>query len=532
MPQTDKKLERAVFPEQVGIDSKEIEALINDYYESGIELHSLMLLRHGKVAFEGYAAPYGRDVPQTMYSVSKSVTSVAMGFAIAEGLLSLDSKVIDFFPEYRPAKRDEYLEQLTVYHLMTMTAGKQVSALADKSEKDWIRQFFRSKWAAQPGKKWAYISENTYMCSAILHRATGMGLVDYLMPRLFEPLGFTRRPEWETDSMGIEAGGWGLRLSPDELARFTLCVQQGGVFAGEQIIPADYIADATSNHVKAVSFEDPDQSRGYGYFFWQSVMKNTVRCDGMFSQFGVAFRDFDACLVCTCSEISEKKTRDCFFRHFPKMFIEESDKNPVDGVYPKLLPLESLPAGEHCITEGLMKSKVIRTEKNAVLNAVGFPVSMLPLPAVYMSYERSGNIDNIVLDFNGDEMTMVWDEGKDHNKILCGMDGKPRTSKIHLGGMDYTAVSYAAWKNFETLEIRMRPLEAVSERRILINLNVLKGKAEIIPSSMPPISAMGRGIGEIMRGSIPTDTLKGATADLMSHLDLIVDSKIKGKIKF
>jgi len=531
MSEINKALLRAEFPEQVGIDSKEIESLIKDYYDSGIELHSLLLLRHGKVAYEGYAAPFGKDIPHAMYSVSKSITSTAIGFAISEGLLTVDSKVIDFFPEYRPAKPDERLEKLTVHHLLSMTAGKAVSPMAEKTAEDWVKQFFDSPWDADPGKKWAYISENTYMCSAIINRVTGMGLTDYLMPRLFEPLGFGRKPQWEKDGKGIEAGGWGIQLTPEELAKFILCIQQGGKYAGQQVIPADYVEAATSNHAKAVTYNDNDQSRGYGYFFWQSVMKNTIRCDGMFSQFAVAFNDYDACLVCTCSEVDEKKTRDCFFRHFPAMFIEDMSEKPEGNYDLSLKDMPSLPAGDHCITEGLIKSRVIRTSKNPLLNAAGLPTSMLTLPAVFMSYERSGNIDNVILEFNGDECTMIWDEGKDHNSILCGMDGKPRASKIHLGGMDYTAVSYAAWKDFENLEIWMRPLEAISERRIVINLNLLKGKAEIRPSSYPSISDMGRVVGMTMH-TLPEGSIRGVVSNVFSHLDTIIDAPIKGKIKF
>ena len=111
-----KALPRADFPEQVGVSSKAISELLDDFERSGIELHSIMILRHGKVAFETWRDPYAPDIPHTMYSVSKSFASIATGFAIDEGLLTLDTKVIDIFPEYRPQKYDANLEKMTVFH--------------------------------------------------------------------------------------------------------------------------------------------------------------------------------------------------------------------------------------------------------------------------------------------------------------------------------------------------------------------------------------------------------------------------------
>ena len=140
-----KNIPCADFPEQVGISSKEIAAFINDVETSGIEVHSIKVIRYGKSAFECYRHPYNSETPHIMYSVSKSFTSVAIGFAIDEGLLTLDTKVIDIFPEYRPKKLDENLEKMTVYHLLTMTAGKDVSLISDKTKGNWVEQFFSSR---------------------------------------------------------------------------------------------------------------------------------------------------------------------------------------------------------------------------------------------------------------------------------------------------------------------------------------------------------------------------------------------------
>ncbi|MCQ2462345.1 MAG: serine hydrolase, partial [Clostridia bacterium] len=149
------ELKRAKTPETVGVDSKEVQALIDDFIENGQHIHSIMILRHGKVACEVYRAPFNENSPHAMYSVSKSITSTAIGFAVSEGLVSLDTPVIDIFPEFRPKKADEYLEKLNISHLLTMTSGKSVSPLANK-EKDWLENFFNSSWYAEPGTEFLY----------------------------------------------------------------------------------------------------------------------------------------------------------------------------------------------------------------------------------------------------------------------------------------------------------------------------------------------------------------------------------------
>ena len=239
-----KALPRADFPEQVGVSSKAISELLDDFERSGIELHSIMILRHGKVAFETWRDPYAPDIPHTMYSVSKSFASIATGFAIDEGLLTLDTKVIAIFPEYRPQKYDANLEKMTVFHLLTMTAGKDVSVLENKAKVSWLKSFFGARWAFAPGEGWKYISENCYVLCAIIQKLTGMTVREYLAPRLFKPLGIRENPAWETDPNGLEAGGWGLFITTEELAKVIDCMSHSGKYQGKQVIPEFWAREA------------------------------------------------------------------------------------------------------------------------------------------------------------------------------------------------------------------------------------------------------------------------------------------------
>ncbi len=130
-------IQRAKTAESVGVDSKEVQAFIDECLENGIELHSIMVVRHGKVACEAFREPYSPNIPHMMYSVSKSFTSTAIGFAIDEGYLSLETKFLDVFPELRPTKFDPYLDKLNVFDLLTMQGGKSVSPMADRTKDTW-----------------------------------------------------------------------------------------------------------------------------------------------------------------------------------------------------------------------------------------------------------------------------------------------------------------------------------------------------------------------------------------------------------
>ncbi len=470
------KLKRAANPEEVGVSSTAIRKIIEEFKKRDVEVHSLLILRHGKVAFESYAFPFDADTPHIMYSVSKSFTSTAIGFAIDEGLISLDTRVVDIFPKFDD-KSDIKLQKLTVYHLLTMTSGKNVSFLVDKTKNQWMKDFFEADWAFEPGEEWQYISENQFILSAIIKQVTGQSMREYLAPRLFRPLGIRENPFWECDGHGIEAGGWGLYITPEELAHFVQCLLDGGKFRNKRVIPEKWVkyatSDIVSNHKAFNSFGNimPDVSSGYGACFWQNGGKNGYRADGMFSQFGFVFKDFDACVVITACEINEQLTRDCFWEHFSKLFINERKKASVKAL-PSLEKLSDLPESKiHSKYEKVLKNKKIVLKPNATLETLKYPLSILPMYTTYMSTDKAGYYNNFQFDFKKDALIMSWDEGEEHNSIRCNMDGTVAFTPMHLGGFDFKASASACWINETNLLVWIRPLGAIGQRRLRFEFN-------------------------------------------------------------
>lgn len=497
------RIPRAENPEQVGVSSAEFCALLDDLKESGIDNHSVMVIRHDKVAAESYTDPYKADTPHAMYSVSKTITATAVGLAIDEGYFSLDTHVMDFFPDYEPKTPDERLNEMKIRHLVSMTSGKNPSWLTDKTKPDWIKTFFNAPWKDRPGEAFFYVNDNIYMLCVIIKRATGLSVTEFLEPRLYQPLGI-KTPFWETDHHGVECGAWGICLSTEDLAKIMLCYKNGGKFEGKQILPENWVKEATSIQIDNSEYSKAgDASSGYGFCLWQNSLKGSFRADGMFSQFGIVIPEYDAVLVLTDGEVDEQKTRNCLWRHVPKMFIEESDERTMDKDEYDTKIVRSEERQQVSMRTDMEKKidgRTIRFRKNLLLNIIGFPMSVLPFAATYMMRIHCGNIDKVVFNFEESECIMEWSEGKYRNTVVCGMDGHYRYGKISLAEVEFTVCCSAEWKDGETLEVWIRPLQSIACRHLNFNFkgNYVKMKPSTVSSLEAMATNLANGVFEIV----------------------------------
>ena len=527
------KIPRADSPESIGVSSEGLAALMRDITESGLETHSVMVLRHGKVAFETFRKPYEPQIPHVMFSVSKSITSCAIGFAVAEGKISLDDRVADWVPELKRDAEDPNLEALTVRHLLTMTSGKLVSVLSDKAKKTWIKDYAEAKWLYTPGEGWNYSNESIYILCVIIKKSCGESVVDFLMPRLFEPLGIPR-PFWENDGSGVEAGGWGLYLTTESLAKITLCYTQGGVYEGNRVIPADWAAASCTIQVKQNEEENPTGygSSGYGYCFWKNPVGDSWRMDGMFSQFGLIFPEYDACVVTTAGQMNADATLDAFFRHCPGIFAnvdETAAACEIPGLpeYPVLAPKP-----RNMALEAELENKMINfpgLQPYELPKLIGFPVSVMPLMVFFMSADKAGGIRRVRLRFTENACKFSWSEGEERNTVLCGMDGRIRKCLITLGGIEFTAACTAAWENQHKLQIWIRPLNSVAERRLTFNFH--GRQVTMLPSSFPCLGSFTEFVAPVAAEWIPNPVLGNLAAHSMGALVAIAEPPHIGIIR-
>ena len=288
-----------------------------DSLDEGI--FSIMVVRHGKVLAEKWFGNYTPESVFPMYSVSKTFTSMAAGLVIEDGLLSLDRKVVDLFPDKVPAEPSERLQTMTVRDLLTMNSGhpKDPTARICKDRNtppefnDWIARFMEGPFDYEPGEYFCYNSLCTYLLSAAVQKLTGDKVLDYLTPRLFDPLGIAK-PEWDESPAGVSCGGWGLHLRTEDMAKFGLLLLNGGKWNGRRILPEEWIRVASSKQVecrpagsspedvvkRGLTLENSDWVQGYGYQMWR-CRHNAFRAAGAHGQLIIMIPDKDAVIAVT-----------------------------------------------------------------------------------------------------------------------------------------------------------------------------------------------------------------------------------------
>ncbi|MDA0809160.1 MAG: serine hydrolase [Planctomycetota bacterium] len=320
---TASELPRAT-PESQGVSSSAIRAFVEAADAQVDSMHSFMLVRHGKVIAEGWWAPEAADKPHVLWSLSKSFTSTAVGLAAAEGKLDIDDKVLMFFPDDAPAEPSENLKAMRVRDLLTMSTGHAAEPWATGDEV-WTRRFLAQDVPHEPGSTFLYNTPATYMQSAIVQKVTGQTVRDYLMPRLFEPLGIDK-PKWDQSPQGVSLGGFGLYLKTEDIAKFGQLVLQKGQWNGKQLVSAEWIELATSRQVendKAPSGRNPDWRQGYGFQFWQ-CRHGAFRGDGKDGQFCIVLPEQDAVIAITAKTGNMQKQLDLVWKHLLPAFQKEA----------------------------------------------------------------------------------------------------------------------------------------------------------------------------------------------------------------
>lgn len=286
-------------PEAQGMSSAAIQQFVESAEQKLDALHSIMIVRHGQVVTEGWWAPYAANEPHMLYSLSKSFTSTAVGLAVADGKFTVDDPVLKFFPDEAPAEPSANLKAMRVRDLLTMSTGHHDEAIAKFPYMDpdsVVRKFLALPVAHKPGTFFVYNTPATYMLSAIVQKTTGQTVLDYLRPRLFEPLGITD-PRWEASPQGISMGGFGLSVRTEDIARFGQLYLQKGEWRKRQLIPAAWVDTATSRHASNGSNPSSDWEQGYGYQFWRS--RHGYRGDGAHGQFCLVLPQYDAVIAFT-----------------------------------------------------------------------------------------------------------------------------------------------------------------------------------------------------------------------------------------
>jgi CubicO group peptidase (beta-lactamase class C family) len=287
-------------PESQGLSSAALLAFVEEAEQKLDALHSLMIVRHGQVVAEGWWTPYAANEPHQMFSLSKSFTSTAVGMAIADGKLTVDDPVLRFFPDEAPPEPSANLKAMRVRDLLTMSTGHHeddVRAFPYQSDESVVKAFLARPVSHKPGTFFVYNTPASYMLSAIVQKVTGQAVVDYLKPRLFDPLGI-ENPTWDASKQGVSLGGFGLNIRTEDIARFGQLYLQKGQWQGKQLIPAAWVETATSRMMSNGSSPSSDWEQGYGYQFWRA-RHGFYRGDGAHGQYCLILPQYDTVIAIT-----------------------------------------------------------------------------------------------------------------------------------------------------------------------------------------------------------------------------------------
>ncbi len=281
-------------PEEMGVDSAFLLSLFKALYENNsCHIHKVMAVRKGHVIGEYTVAPYNMDIWHVTHSMCKSVTGMAIGLLIYEGKLKLDDRVGDIFSARKNPLQLIFSSNITVRHLLTMSSGVSFNEAGAFSGNDWRKFFLESSQKNVPGTVFEYNSMNSYMLSAIVTEITGESMFDYLKPRLFDHLGI-KRTFWETCPQNINKGGWGMFLRTEDMAKLGQLYLNKGIFDGKQILPAEWVTEATKAQIET----GKEASPGYGFQLWtNSAREGAYTFNGMLGQNVYVYPDIEMMIV-------------------------------------------------------------------------------------------------------------------------------------------------------------------------------------------------------------------------------------------
>lgn len=438
------------------LSSKSIYEFYKELENKGVENHGLLIMKDGEILFEEYSYPYSSEIPHTLFSVTKSIVATAAGFAIDECLFSLDSKILPFFPEYEACKSDEW-DNLTVRSVLTMQSNKEFSFLQDMTG-NYVEMFMKAPFRKNKG--FLYSNNDAHMVAALIQKLSGQSLVDYLTPRLFEPLGI-ERPFWETNSIGECIGGTGGHFKLRDLAKICQCYADGGKYNGVQIIPEWWTKEATRKHV---TLNDRDDEDGYGYFFW--LHNGVFSMNGMFGQ-QISCLPNQNVVVASFNSV----VNDTVHNKLVKKLLNEAFETESGGEWDKKLADYLKNRGEKPVEcENLPPIPTGKTfyitAASDVLAKLMFPAGLIPrsLTASFAKRPKK-NLNQVSFELSEKVLTVKWFEEDDEVKINCALDGNPCISECSIKGYQYKIWAYAYMAD-GVLNAVVKPINTLATQRI------------------------------------------------------------------
>lgn len=464
-----------VTPESVGIHSEDILNLVHSLLESGVEMHGLMIMRHGKVCAEGWWTPYESELIHGLQSMTKTYTATALGIAYTEGLVRLDERIIDIFPEESPKSPDENLKLLTVRDLLCMGTG-----MVTKPDhvRGWVKEFLHTPVVHKPGSAFFYNSMGTSMLGEIIRKKTGMGLMEYLTPRLFDVIGIdAQKLGWYVLPDGMEYGGGGLYATTEDNLRLMKLYADGGLWEGKRVLASDYVEMATSvqndsSGERKVNPPAEDNFVGYGFQIWMCRPEGVYRADGAMGQYSIVFPKQD--MIIAVNETAEnavwaQNTLDILWNFAGKIKDEvlEEDVNGYETLKNYLsdaqipIPFQSqrsayeknIRGNRYCLKEGHFDLDV----------------------TIFIQFEEGFSTTGITefsLDFEKDRAKLSFLQDGKEQEAMISLNGTWQKSVLKLSdSVSDTAYFFGTWRAENEFEMDIRWAKTCFTRKVLFTFD-------------------------------------------------------------
>lgn len=441
-------------PESVGISSLDVQGLLDDFEKFGLYMHSLLIIKNGKLVTEGYYAPFTRDKKHRMYSMTKSFVSGAIGLLVDEGRISLSDRFCKYFPEYPPETLHPFIREATVRDLLMMSSPHSTtySLKGDgRNAKHWVESYFTTPPIKPAGTVFLYDTGATYMLNVIVERLVGKPFLEYMKDKMLRELGFSEDAHCLNSPDGYSWGGSTLLCTPLDLAKFGFVLLRGGNVGGKQYLSKEYVKEATTvqNLTNLFGYVCPYRSVGYGYQIW-CMPENTFCFVGMGAQYVVCQPEKDLMVVVTADNQGVPAAESEIMDSILDRIVRKAEMNPLPenpealDALSKRLETLSIP-----LPKGEMTSPIV--EK---INGVKYLLEDNELGFKYVRFT-----------FSGDEGVLHYENARGEKEIPFAFGRyKPLIfPETHYSGdtigtpkgSGYEAVAAAAWITESQLMLRV-----------------------------------------------------------------------------
>ena len=440
-------------PEECGISSKDVLDFIKTLDSYGLATHGYIMARGDKIFAEGYYAPYTSKSKHRMYSVSKSFIAFAVGLAIEDGLLTLDDRIVDFFPEYEIDRMDENLCRATVRDHLSM----RTSML---TEPDWWGKpdraecYFKQKSRQIPGTNYSYDSAGSFLLAVIVEKLTGKPMLEYLKDKCLRELGFSEDAYCLLAPGGHSHADSGVMCSCRDLLIFARLMLSGGKIDGKRYISEDFVRAATSKITDNCRDGIPSPActdKGYGYLIWKTP-RDGFAFVGMADQYAICDPESDFIFIINSAnhKSSDGSSRFLIMHEIYKSIIEKLGS-----------PLENNESALSSLRDYEKNLKLVHLS-DGVDGNIGDKINKV----TYILDPNAMGIKDIRLEFCDNSGTLFFTNAEGENRINFGMGynkegtfpGKMRMSKtasVYEKGA-YACVASASWCEKNKLRISVR----------------------------------------------------------------------------